>query len=90
MSLKHENELAKLAFLEYFSKVKTEECDKKDLGFCNRFPSLFLVQLQFSGGRCTRLMESSHKTFFIGKIILKIEILDYFSKAKMGECDQEH
>ena len=35
-------------------------------------------------------MESSHKTFFIGKIILKIEILDYFSKAKMGECDQEH
>ena len=46
--------------------------------------SLYLVQLHL-----TRFIESSHQSFFRGKKLLKLRFLDYFSKAKTEECDQE-
>ena len=48
-----------------------------------------LFSYTFSGGRCTRFIESSHQRFFRGKKLLKLRFLDYFSKAKTEECDQE-
>ena len=34
-------------------------------------------------------IESSHQSFFRGKKLLKLRFLDYFSKAKTGEGNQE-
>ena len=68
----------------YFSKAKPEECDPKYRSFGNRFGIIIPCSATYflEVGACV-LWKASQQSFFRGKRkLLKLRLLDYFSKAE--------
>ena len=79
-----------LAFLGYFSEEKSEECSLKDWSVCNIFGIITSSSATYFlevGARVS--LKVATEVFLEIKKLLKFRFLDYFSKAKTEECDQE-
>ena len=85
-----------VAFLGYFSQAKMEECNQIVWSVCSRFGIIIPCSAKYflKVGKCvslsvpTKVFLEVKKTWKFEKL-LNLKFLDYFSKTKTEECDQE-